>query len=99
MFKFLMITALVGIVSSANAQKSDQQGVTIGMDLRPILQIDMDSPDVIQFLFDNKGKYREGIVHNEATKIKVTSTVKWDLYAVGRSSGKSPNGTTYWDQE
>ena len=31
--------------------------------------------------------------------IKVTSTVKWDLYAVGRSQGKSPNGTSYWDQK
>jgi len=98
-FKSLVIAVLVGVVSSANAQKSDQQGVTIGMDLKPILQINMDAPDVIKFVFDEKGEYRQGIVHNSATKIQVTSTVKWDLYAVGRSQGKSPNGTAYWDQE
>lgn len=99
MFKSLMILALLGVVSSAKAQKSNQQGVTIGMELAPILQINMDAPDVIKFIFDNKGKYREGIVQDGATKIQVTSTVKWDLYAVGRSEGKSPNGTTYWDQK
>ena len=99
MFKSLMILALVGVVSSASAQKNSQQGVTIGMELAPILQINMDAPDVIKFVFDEKGEYREGIVHNAATKIQVTSTTKWDLYAVGRSTGKSPNGTAYWDQE
>ena len=99
MFKFLMITALVSVVSSANAQKATQQGVSIGMDLQPILQIDMTSPEMINFVFDEKNKYYSGITQNSATVIKVTSTVKWDLYAVGRSTGKSPNGTTYWDQE
>lgn len=99
MFKFLMITALVSVVSSASAQKSAQQGVSIGMDLQPILQIDMSSPEMINFVFDEKGKFQKGITQNSATVIKVTSTVKWDLYAVGRSKGKSPNGTTYWDQE
>jgi hypothetical protein len=98
-FKFLMVAALVSVVSSANAQKTSQQGVTIGMDLQPILQIDMTAPDMINFVFDDKGAYREGITKNAATIIKVTSTVKWDLYAVGRSQGKSPNGTSYWDQE
>ena len=98
-FKFLVIAAFVSVVSSATAQKSAQQGVTIGMDLQPILQIDMTAPDLIPFVFDDKGDYRQGITKDAATVIKVTSTVKWDLYAVGRSKGKSPNGTSYWDQE
>lgn len=98
-FKFLAITALVSAVSFTNAQKSNQQGVSIGMDLQPILQIDMTAPEMINFVFDEKSKYYKGITHNAATVIKVTSTVKWDLYAVGRSTGKSPNGSTFWDQE
>lgn len=98
-FNFLIAVALVSTLSVANAQKSDQQGVTIGMDLQPILQMDIDAPKMIQFVFDEKNKYSKGITQDAATTIKVTSTVKWDLYAVGRSQGKSPNGASYWDQE
>ena len=97
--KFLVITALVGAVSLSSAQQSQQQSVSIALDMKPILQIDMTSPDVIDFIFDEKGKFYKGITKNAATVIKVTSTVKWDLYAVGRSTGKSPNGKTFWDQE
>lgn len=99
LFKTLMTVAIIGIIGSANAQKTSQNGVTIGMELKPILQINMDSPEVIAFIFDNQGQYKEGIVQNAATTIKVTSTVKWDLYAVGRSKGTSPNGKMFWDQE
>lgn len=97
--KSLVILALLNVGSSALAQKSDTQGVTIGMELAPILQIDMDSPEIIRFIFDKEDKFYSGITHTGATKIKVTSTVKWDLYAVGRSTGKSPNGKTFWDQQ
>lgn len=99
MFKSLMTLAFIGLISSANAQKSGQQGVTIGMELKPILQLNMDAPEIIKFIFDKQGQYRNGIVQDAATTIQVTSTVKWDLYAVGRSQGTSPNGTMYWDQE
>ena len=64
MFKFLMTIALVSVVSSASAQKSAQQGVSIGMDLQPILQIDMSSPEMINFVFDEKGKFQKGITQN-----------------------------------
>lgn len=99
LIKSLMTVAIIGLIASANAQKQGNQGVTIGMDLKPILQINMDAPEVISFLFDSRGQYQKGIVKNAATRIQVTSTVKWDLYAVGRSEGTSPNGTMYWDQK
>lgn len=83
----------------SNAQKEKKQGVAFVLDMQPVLQLDMTSPQQINFVFDNTVKYRAGITKNEATVIKVTSTVKWDLYAVGRSKGKSSNGKTYWDQE
>lgn len=98
-FNFLIAVALLSTLSVANAQKSDQQGVTIGMDLQPILQMNIDSPKMINFVFDEKNKYSKGITKDAATTIQVTSTVKWDLYAVGRSQGKSPNGASFWDQE
>ena len=98
-FKFLVMFALISATSLIQAQKSDTQGVTIGMDLAPILQVEMTSPEIISFVFDEKSKYYKGIVKNAATTIKVTSTVKWDMYAVGRSKGKSPNDKTFWDQE
>jgi len=98
-FNFLIAIALVSTLSVANAQKSNQQGVTIGMDLQPILQMNIDAPEMINFVFDEKNKYSKGITKDGATTIQVTSTVKWDLYAVGRSQGKSPNGTSFWDQE
>lgn len=94
------VTAIIlTITLVTNAQKEKSQGVSFVLDMQPVLQIDMTSAEQINFVFDNKIKYRAGITKNEATIIKVTSTVKWDLYAVGRSKGKSANGKTYWDQE
>jgi hypothetical protein len=81
------------------AQQGQKEGVGIVLDMRPILQLDMTSTDQINFVFNNKDEFAKGITKNSATILKVTSTVKWDLYAVGRSTGKSPNGPTYWDQE
>ncbi len=97
--KLAILLTLVGFIATTNAQKTEQQGVSIALDMKPILQLEMVSPDQINFVFDEKSKYYSGITKNGATVLKVTSTVKWDLYAVGRSSGKSPNGKTFWDQQ
>ena len=61
------------------------------LDMQPVLQMDMTSPEQINFVFNKKSKYQKGIEKNDATILKVTSTVKWDLYAVGRSTNKDPN--------
>lgn len=97
--KLVVTAVLISTVSLVNAQKSQQNGVNMTLDMKPILQMDITAPDLINFVFDKKDKYFKGIVKNAATVIKVTSTTKWDLYAVGRSTGKSPNGKTFWDQE
>lgn len=97
--KFAMSIALFGFIATINAQKADQAGVSIALDMKPILQMEMTSPDQINFVFDEKSKYYKGITKEGGTVIKVTSTVKWDLYAVGRSSTKNPNGKTFWDQQ
>lgn len=88
----LGIAAMIG--STVNAQIIDQKDVTITMDLQPILQLDMDTPDQIEFVFDDIHDYIGGIIQYGATILKVSSTVRWDLYAVGISS----QGNTLWDQ-
>ncbi|MGB0891238.1 MAG: hypothetical protein ACPGUU_02720, partial [Flavobacteriaceae bacterium] len=56
----------------------------------------MTTPNQIEFVFDEVEEYHAGITQHAATILKVSSTVSWDLYAVGRSQGN--NGPTFWDQ-
>lgn len=81
---------------SAQAQLIDEKDITITMDLQPILQLDMNTPTQIDFVFDEIDDYYAGITQYAATVLKVSSTVSWDLYAVGRSNGT--NGPEFWDQ-
>lgn len=82
--------------SAAHAQLIDEKDVTITMDLQPILQMDMTTPSLLDFTFDDIDDYYAGITKYAATILKVSSTVSWDLYAVGRSNGT--NGAEFWDQ-
>ena len=81
---------------NSNAQLHDEQSVTVTMDLQPILQLDMDTPNQLEFVFDEISEYYGGITQYSATILKVSSTVSWDLYAVGRSNGSIAAG--FWDQ-
>lgn len=92
---FLAAAALIG--TTASAQLVDEKDVSITLDLQPVLQLDMSTPDQLEFVFDEISEYQAGIVKYAATILKVSSTVNWDLYAVGRSQGN--NGPTYWDQQ
>lgn len=92
---FIAAAALVG--TSASAQLIDEKDVSITLDLQPVLQLEMTTPDQIQFIFDDINEYQAGITQYAATILKVSSTVSWDLYAVGRSQGNSGDG--YWDQQ
>lgn len=86
---------LVG--TSLKAQLIDEKDVTVTMDLQPVLQLDMTTPNQLEFVFDEISEYYAGITHYGATILKVSATVSWDLYAVGRSTGT--NGATFWDQQ
>jgi hypothetical protein len=70
----------------------DEKNVTITMDLQPILQLDMTGPQNIDFVFDQIAEYVGGITQYGVTQLKVSSSVSWDLYAVGYASGG-----TNWD--
>lgn len=82
---------------STQAQLIDEKDVTVTMDLQPVLQLDMTTPNQIQFIFDDVLDYQAGIVQYAATTLKVSSTVSWDLYAIGRSQGNI--GANFWDQQ
>lgn len=96
--KLIVIVALL-FTSIITAQQKDKRGVFMTLEMKPVLQMDMTSPEMISFIFDKKSKYYKGIKKEKATVLKVTSTVKWDLYAVGRSKTNTKNGSTYWDQQ
>jgi hypothetical protein len=89
---FLFVLVLASF--SAFAQLIDEKNVTVTMDLQPILQLNMTTPDQIDFVFDEIRDYYSGIIKYGATVLKVSASVSWDLYAVGTST----NGT-FWDQQ
>ena len=93
----LLTMALAFAGMTVNAQLIDEKDVTITLDLQPVLQLEMSTPDQIEFVFDDIDEYYAGITHYAATILKVSSTVSWDLYAVGRSTGT--NGPEFWDQQ
>ncbi|MFT4754057.1 MAG: hypothetical protein ACI85Q_001613 [Salibacteraceae bacterium] len=99
MKKVSLLTAAMMIagMTTVNAQLIDEKDVTVTLDLQPVLQLDMSTPDQIEFVFDDIDEYYAGITHYGATILKVSSTVSWDLYAVGRSTGT--NGPEFWDQQ
>ena len=95
----LIVIITVLFTTIITAQKNEKKGILMTLDMKPVLQMDMTSPEMISFVFDKKSKYYKGIKKEKATVLKVTSTVKWDLYAVGRSKNNTTNGNTFWDQE
>lgn len=78
---------------------TSENDVTVTMDLQPILELQMTTPDQIDFVFDNVNAYMAGITKYGATVLRVSSTVDWDLLAVGTSGrNESSAGTdSYWD--
>ena len=87
-------TAFLIIAGNSYGQLQDEKNVTITMDMQPILQLEMSTPDQVDFVFNDIADYYGGITKYGATILKVNSTVAWDLYAVGTS-----NDGTYWDKQ
>ncbi len=97
MKRIILPIAAMFAFSAVNAQLIDEKDVTVTMDLQPVLQLDMSTPNQVEFVFDEINEYYAGITQYAATILKVSSTVSWDLYAVGRSNGT--NGAEFWDQQ
>ena len=94
MKRILFTLAAVGMFASLplSAQLIDEKDVTVTMDLQPVLQLDMTTPNQLEFVFDDINEYYAGITKYAATVLKVSSTVSWDLYAAGRSKGTNGPG-------
>ena len=93
--KLLSAVALFGFASAASAQLVDQKDVSITLDMQPVLELEMTTPNQIEFVFDDITEYQAGITNYGATILKVSASVNWDLYAVGRSQ----TGNRFWDQQ
>lgn len=94
MKRVFLFLAVVLLTVTSYGQLQDEQNVTITMDMQPILQLNMQTPDQIDFVFDDIYDYYGGITKYGATILKVSSSVNWDLYAVGYS-----NDGQFWDQQ
>ena len=77
--------------NNAKAQIQDEQNVTVTMDMQPVLQLFMTTSNQVNFTFNTIESYMGGEIQYGATILKVSSSVNWDLYAVGTSTGG-----TYW---
>ncbi len=98
MKKIFLVFSFLGLFSAYSfGQLIDEKNVTVTMDLQPILQLNMTTSDQVDFVFDDIRDYYGGIIRYAATVLKVSSSVSWDLYAVGTSQGN--NGVGFWDQQ
>jgi len=102
MKKVILSIAVVSAIlagTNAKAQLIDEQNVTVTMDLQPILQLNMNGSQNVDFVFDQISEYVGGITQYGATQLNVSSTVSWDLYAAGFSSNAASGTTLAWDNQ
>ncbi|MDA9563334.1 hypothetical protein N9R81_01510 [Flavobacteriales bacterium] len=71
--------------NSSYAQILDEKNVVVTMDLQPVLQLKMEGPDQVDFTFNEIAQYYSGITKLGANVLKVSSSVTFDLWAVGLS--------------
>jgi hypothetical protein len=93
-----MVAAAMLMGASSFAQIQDEKNVTITMELVPILQLNINTPDQVNFVFDEIGEYIGGITKYGATILTASSTVSWDLFASGTSSAHGASSANrIWD--
>lgn len=73
------------VFGAVNAQILNEQNVTLNMDIQPVLQLMIEGPTQHEFVFDDIKDYYSGIVKYGANILKVSSSVKFDLWAAGLS--------------
>ena len=86
------------IYGSSNAQILSEQNVTINMDLQPVLQLEIEGPEVIDFTFTDINQYVRGITRFGANVLKVSASVNFDLWAAGLSQGMTMANGLGWDK-
>ena len=81
-----IIGALTMMVMVSFGQLVDEKNVTLTMELQPVLQLNLQGSDQIDFVFDDIYDYVGGITKYGATVLKVSSSVSFDLWATGLST-------------
>jgi hypothetical protein len=102
MKKFMKGALLMGAVmagTASYAQIQDEENVTVTMELVPILQLNMNTPDQVNFVFDEISEYIGGITQYGATILTASSTVSWDLFASGTSGNHASATGDFWDAQ
>ncbi len=93
-----MVAAAMLMGASSFAQIQDENNVTVTMELVPVLQLNMNTTDQVNFVFDEIPEYIGGITKYGATILTVSSTVNWDLFASGTSGTHNANNANrVWD--
>src|SRR5437868_644014 len=89
----LTVVFMTASVQKVKAQTSlsDQEYVSVTMDLQGILQLTMTTDPQVDFVFNTIQKHQIGITKYNATRLEVDATVPWDLYAQPSSE--------FWVQE
>lgn len=70
---------------------------SLRIEILPIMEISMNSPSLIDFSFTTISSYIGGQVRYGATSIYVSSSVEFDLVAVGTSTVYENSGNAFWD--
>jgi len=100
LMKGALVASAVMISANSFAQIQDEKNVTVTMELVPILQLNMNTPDQVNFVFDEISEYIGGITKYGATILTASSTVSWDLFASGTSGAHMSDATTaIWDAQ
>ena len=103
MKKFMKSALVFGAVmagTASYAQIQDEENVTVTMELVPILQLNMNTPDQVNFVFDEISEYIGGITQYGATILTASSTVSWDLFASGTSGQHAAAfANSFWDPQ
>jgi hypothetical protein len=100
LIKGSMVAAAMLMGASSFAQIQDEKNVTITMELVPILQLNMNTPDQVNFVFDEISEYIGGITKYGATILTASSSVSWDLFASGTSGAHAAApGSRIWDAQ
>ena len=99
LMKGALVASAVMISANSFAQIQDEKNVTVTMELVPILQLNMNTPDQVNFVFDEISEYLGGITKYGATILTASSTVSWDLFASGTSARHQSAGGNFWDPQ
>ena len=59
--KFMLIISVFNYSNECNSQNLERESVTVMLDLKPILQLEISSQDQIDFVFDKEKQYHDGI--------------------------------------